>query len=332
MSNANFKLEEIKDAFLSGRLLALPTETVYGLAAPFNDLKLVRQIFKLKKRPLFDPLIVHVSSIDMAKKLVSVWPKEADDLAKKFWPGPLTLVLPKNNTVDDIVTAGQSTVAVRCPNHQLALKIISGIGTPLVAPSANPYQALSPSSISQVKEYFSADDVLFIDGGDCSVGIESTIVGLDSNKKIFSVLRKGILSAKEIGSVLTGFNEVAAKEYLNVTAHIPGGDDKHYRPLLPLIVVSDELKTDAEVQKKFLLDKEVTFESVSLNLDPLLAARELYRVLYLAGARAKNKNSTNLDHYIVLRLNIALGKSESWSAVMDRITRAASLIDPAFKI
>ena len=308
--------QKAKDVFLSGKLIGLPTETVYGLAAPFDDLELVKKIFAVKKRPAFDPLIVHVSSTEMAKRLVVEFPKEAEALAKKYWPGPLTIVLPKKQIVSDLVTAGQSTVALRSPNHPVALEIIRGLDKPLVAPSANPYQKLSPVSAKQVEENFKDSDVFVFDGGECNVGIESTIVGIDVSAKRFSVLRKGVISSSDVGSCLLGFSESLKEDYLPSEFHVPGADSEHYRPELPLIV--DRLNTAlATVRSKFNIVSSAKIIEVPLSSDPFLAARSLYKELYHAGKHP--------GAYILVRVpRYSSAETMVWEAVLDRLKRAAT--------
>ena len=134
------------EAFKNHKLVAIPTETVYGLSAPIDQPLLIKKIFEVKERPFFDPLIVHVSSISEAKEWVSDWPVIAQKLAERFWPGPLTLVLPKNDKVSDLITSGLDTVGLRCPNHPLTLALIKELGVPLAAPSANKFGKTSPTS------------------------------------------------------------------------------------------------------------------------------------------------------------------------------------------
>src|SRR5580704_15602402 len=159
----------------AGKLVAFPTETVYGLGANALDPAAVERIFAAKGRPKTSPLIVHVDSIEMARGLAAVWPVEAETLARRYWPGPLTLVLPKRAAVPDIVTAGLPTVGLRMPAHPLALELIRAAGVPIAGPSANRFTELSPTAASHVPEAL-ADYVL--DGGPARVGIESTVLWL----------------------------------------------------------------------------------------------------------------------------------------------------------
>src|SRR5580693_7393668 len=162
----------------AGRLVAFPTETVYGLGANALDADAVARIYAAKRRPATSPLIVHVASIEMALTVVSAWPETAALLAKKFWPGPLTLVLPKAAAIPLIVTAGLSTVGLRMPSHPVALALIRAAGVPLAAPSANRFTELSPTTAEHVRRSLGKDVDCILDGGACDVGIESTVLSL----------------------------------------------------------------------------------------------------------------------------------------------------------
>src|ERR1700690_3732720 len=180
----------------SGGLVAFPTETVYGLGANALDAAAVERIFKVKGRPRQSPLIVHVDSIEMARTLVLEWPAAADLLARRYWPGPLTLVLPKQPSIPDIVTAGLSTVGLRVPAHPLALALIRAAGVPIAAPSANPFTALSPTTAEHVRQSLGDAVDLVLDGGPATVGIESTVLSLAAAEPV--LLRPGVIPLPEI--------------------------------------------------------------------------------------------------------------------------------------
>src|ERR1700685_3642564 len=169
----NLSIQEAAAKIRSGGLVAFPTETVYGLGANALDAAAVQKIYELKGRPSASPLIVHVASIEMAREIVAQWPPLAESLAQKWWPGPLTLVLPKKPVIPDIVTAGLPTVGVRMPNHSMALDLIKEAGVPIAAPSANKFMDLSPTTAVHVRCAF-GDSVDILDGGPSQVGIEST--------------------------------------------------------------------------------------------------------------------------------------------------------------
>jgi L-threonylcarbamoyladenylate synthase len=184
----------------AGGVVAFPTETVYGLGADALDPAAIARVFALKGRPPNNPLIVHVADEAMASSVVSDWPDAARQLARAFWPGPLTIVLPKAPNIPDAVTAGGPTVAVRCPAHHMTLSLLQTFGRPLVGPSANPSGRISPTTAAHVRESFTEDQVLILDGGPCRGGIESTVVSLVENPP--RVLRPGLIGAGQIAKVL----------------------------------------------------------------------------------------------------------------------------------
>src|SRR5580698_8810367 len=181
----------------AGRLVAFPTETVYGLGANALDEAAVRRIFEAKGRPFSSPLIVHVASIEMARALASEWPPQAELLAKRFWPGPLTIVVPRASHVPGVVTAGLPSVGLRIPAHPMARALIEGAQIPVAAPSANRFTELSPTTAENVPEGL-ADMVL--DGGPCTVGIESTVVSLAGPTP--KILRPGMITQVQIEHII----------------------------------------------------------------------------------------------------------------------------------
>jgi L-threonylcarbamoyladenylate synthase len=212
-----------------GECVAIPTETVYGLAANAFDPKAVARIFLIKNRPAFDPLIVHIGKIEDAGLVASEMPPLAKKLAARFWPGPLTLVLPKHKSIPDLVTAGLDTVGVRMPDHPLALELLRNLDFPLAAPSANPFGFVSPTSAQHVRDQLGDKVACILDGGPCEVGIESTIVSFSGGK--VKVLRLGGISVEDIESI-TGLVEVATQSSSNPTA--PGMLISHYSPGKPV--------------------------------------------------------------------------------------------------
>ncbi len=218
-----------------GGLVAFPTETVYGLGADGLNPIAVAKIFEAKKRPTFNPLILHIAKKDWLEKFAVYNDKRIDRLIKKFWPGPLTLVLPKTDVVPDIVTSGNSTVAVRMPNHEVALELIEQSGTPIAAPSANKFGHLSPTDAQHVVKSLGDKVDIILDGGKCTVGVESTIIELNGNE-IF-LLRPGGLSKeaieKEIGQIITGT--------INPNKpNAPGQLPFHYAPSIPLDFLNEK--------------------------------------------------------------------------------------------
>ncbi|NHF60598.1 threonylcarbamoyl-AMP synthase [Flavobacteriaceae bacterium TP-CH-4] len=217
-----------------GQLVAIPTETVYGLAANAFDKKAVKKIFEMKGRPFFNPLIVHIHSLEQLKDLTECIPDNALKLANAFWPGPLTLILPKGDKVPDIITAGKSTVGVRMPNHPLMLALLKGLPFPLAAPSANPFTRVSPTSAAHVADYFGNRIPAILDGGDCRIGLESTIVGFDNGKPM--VYRKGGISIEAIEAVVGPVDLMTEDD---TAPQAPGMLSKHYSPRTPLIVTEN---------------------------------------------------------------------------------------------
>lgn len=213
-----------------GGLVAIPTETVYGLAANIYNENAVKSIYETKQRPLHNPLIVHVNSIEYLAKIAADVPPMALKLAQQYWPGPLTLLLKKNEKVSDLITAGNTTVAVRVPDHPVALALLNEIDFPLAAPSANPFGSISPSSAEHVEAYFKDRIGMVLQGGRCKRGIESTIVGFEGNQTI--VYRLGSLSVAEIGAVV---GKVKLINNADQSPVAPGMLTKHYAPATPLI-------------------------------------------------------------------------------------------------
>jgi len=221
-----------------GGLVAFPTETVYGLGADALNADAVARVFALKGRPSNNPLIVHVSDASMAQRCVSDWPEHASKLAHAFWPGPLTLVLPRSADVPDVVTGGGDTVAVRCPEHPAALALIEAFGGAIVGPSANPSGYISPTTPEHVRDAFDADDLIVLDGGHCRAGIESTV--LDLSTEVPTILRQGVIGAHRIRDELGVDVEIAESHGQKETARSPGMIGAHYQPRTPARLVSSE--------------------------------------------------------------------------------------------
>ena len=210
-----------------GELVAFPTETVYGLGAHALDPRAVAQIYAAKGRPSYNPLIVHVLDVEQARALVTEWPPLAEALAERFWPGPLTLVLPKRGLVPDLVTAGLDSVAVRSPAHPVARALLEAAGVPIAAPSANRFQGISPTTAAHVERSLGADTILILDAGPTRVGIESTVIGLTDAQPV--LLRLGGLAAADI-EPLTGPLARPVPTERGVARASPGLDDRHYAP------------------------------------------------------------------------------------------------------
>jgi L-threonylcarbamoyladenylate synthase len=285
----------------SGGLVAFPTETVYGLGANALDRAAVQKIFAMKGRPETSPLIVHVASAEMAREIVAEWPPLAKELARQWWPGPLTLVLPKKSLVPDNVTAGLPTVGVRMPNHPIALALIEEAGVPVAAPSANRFTGLSPTTAEHVRATF-GDAVPVLEGGPCTVGIESTVVAIEGGK--LKLLRPGMIALGEIEQVAAQAGEAHPS---------PGMHEKHYSPRTRLILVrgASELpdRTGAYVWRVAL---GPAARAVRMPLDAEPYAAELYRVLHQLDA----------ENWPWIAVEMP-PDAPDWSAIRDRLTRAA---------
>jgi L-threonylcarbamoyladenylate synthase len=234
MTQVSSNINTAKELLQANELIAIPTETVYGLAANAFSEEAVKKIFALKKRPSFNPLIVHVaSSADLEKLAINI-PPLARQLADAFWPGPLTLLLEKNETIPDCVTAGNPTVAVRVPNHPLTLELLRQLPFPIAAPSANPFMSISPTKPEHVKKYFDGQLKFILDGGACQEGIESTIIGFENNRAV--LFRDGSCEIAEIEKI-TGKLLIANSNA--ATPRAPGMLKRHYAPNTPLILTAN---------------------------------------------------------------------------------------------
>ena len=280
-----------------GKLVAFPTETVYGLGANALDPKAVERIFRAKGRPRNTPLIVHVDSVEMAKGLAACWPAAADALVERYWPGPLTLVLPKRDCIPDIVTAGLPTVGLRMPAHPLALELIRAAGVPIAAPSANRFTELSPTQAGHVPEEL-ADAVL--DGGPARVGIESTVLSLVEEAVL---LRPGVIPLPEIEALI---GPVRAAEAPAEGAHeSPGMHLRHYQPSTRVYLLRADEVTPPGQGAWLRIGRE-------MPADPLDYASELYAALH-------RLDELELDWIAVERPP----DTPEWAGVRDRLQRAA---------
>lgn len=218
----------------AGDVVAIPTETVYGLAASILSEKGIQKIYELKGRPKTNPLIVHVASIEEISKWVEVWPEKAKILADAFMPGPITLVMPKSNKIPHYVTSGQDTVGIRVPNHPLFVELLKSLPAPLAAPSANPSNATSATQAKHVFSYFKNKDLPYVlDGGACVNGLESTIVGFEKNEVV--IYRVGAITIEQIERLVGKVKRATTKS----PTLTPGMFTRHYAPQTPLIMTDD---------------------------------------------------------------------------------------------
>src|SRR3984885_8468162 len=229
---SQMEIETAVQALRDGDLVSFPTETVYGLGANAQSPTAVRKIFEAKGRPMTHPVIVHLDSARFLHRWVREVPDAAARLAERFWPGPLTMVLPRAHNVHDILTGGQDTVAVRVPSHTMAQQLLTAFGGGIAAPSANRYGRLSPTRAEHVREEFGTEVRVVLDGGDCRLGLESTIVACLDGK--VQLLRPGSITLSQlervVGEVVT---ETSAQ-----SPRVPGSSGAHYAPNTPLSVVS----------------------------------------------------------------------------------------------
>ena len=314
MVRANVELAEAAVILRNGGTVAFPTETVYGLGANALDPRAVARIFEIKQRPRFDPLIVHVSTVAQGQQVVRAWPDTARELVRRFWPGPLTLVLPKADAIPDIVTAGLPTVALRMPAHPLALALISEAGVPVAAPSANRFGSISPTTSAHVRMQLGEAVDRVIDGGPCRVGIESTVVALADDGPL--LLRAGGTPVEEIESLIGPVQRPGVDPDRPAS---PGQLARHYACRTPLSVWEAEREAPVFPRSGLLTlgppAERAGFEAVevlSASGDLQEAAANLFAALYRLDA-------LGLDRIVAVMVpDVGLGR-----AINDRLRRAA---------
>ncbi len=309
-------------ALQRGEIAAIPTETVYGLAGNAENDAAIRQIYALKQRPLNHPLIMHVAQNADLTRWSNAIPNYVEPLIKHFWPGPLTLVLSCGpSQVNPLVTGGQASVAIRAPSHPLAQELLSALDFPLVAPSANPFGKISPTTALHVQESFKDSELLILDGGRCSIGIESTIVGA-THQEGYQILRHGMIDETMLRHVLPGL-ELPRDETIRVSGHL----ETHYQPEKPLYYFTDlELAKQACAQKTVFVismkKNEVFADDLGypLSKDPQIVAYELYYQLRLGD------RSTAQIILIELPPN-----TSAWKGTRERIMKAGRHLERLLK-
>ena len=314
MIRANVELREAAVILRNGGTVAFPTETVYGLGANALDPRAVARIFEIKQRPRFDPLIVHVSSVAQGQQVVRAWPDTAEKLARRFWPGPLTLVLPKAGVIPDIVTAGLPTVALRMPSHPLALALIEEAEVPVAAPSANRFGSISPTTAEHVRLQLGEAVDRVLDGGPCRVGIESTVVALADEGPL--LLRAGGTAVEEIESLIGPVRRPSLDPDRPTS---PGQLTRHYASRTPLTLW--EREGDGPVPPRSGLlslgppRDRAGFEAVEVlseSGDLQEAATNLFAALY-------RLDDLGLERIVAVKVpDVGLGL-----AINDRLRRAA---------
>lgn len=314
-------LDEAVAKLQNGEVVAIPTETVYGLAADATNESALRQIYAIKQRPADNPLIVHIGHINQVNEWAAEFPPLAQKLASAFWPGPFTLVLPAKDDVSSIVRAGEPTVALRIPSHPLALQLLKQSGLGLAAPSANKYTQLSPTTAEHVETGL-GEDIPVLDGGACQVGIESTIVSVINND--WQLLRHGMIAEAEI-TAIAGKPALAGLEN---QPKAPGQHLLHYSPKTPIKLFdsAEALMRYQQISKQtcavLLIDDGSTDRLLTVELvkpqivqlpeNPAIVAEQLYGVLH------------HLDTLNVAQLLVQLPPDRpEWLAILDRLTRAA---------
>jgi L-threonylcarbamoyladenylate synthase len=309
----------------AGEVVVLPTETVYGLAANALNPAAVKRIYEVKGRPSHNPIIIHVAGRMMARESAAHWPQVAEQLAEAFWPGPLTMVLPRQKSVPDIVTAGGETVGIRWPSHPFIQEVIKACGFPLAAPSANLSNQLSPTNAQHVAKQLEGKVPLIVDGGQAQVGIESTVVDLTSTPP--RVLRPGMIHAESLLAVtgaLAGDSHLAAGEVLRS----PGMLQKHYSPKARLIIRDWRDASDLLAQLAELKASLPGTHVISHTRIPLCA--ELANVSVIphdaeAFARAMYGELHRCDEEGAKLIVVeAVPPTAEWQGIADRLKRAAA--------
>lgn len=308
----------------AGQVVALPTETVYGLAANALDAVAVEHIFAVKGRPAHNPVIVHVSDIAMARRCVAEWPSIAERLASAFWPGPLTLVLQRSGEIPDAVAAGGSTVGVRWPSHPLIQAVIRECNFPIAAPSANRSNELSPTNADHVRRAIGEKIPLIVDGGQSQVGIESTVLDLTVHPP--RVLRPGMIHSESLLAVTESISSVIDQDVSNLKS--PGLLPKHYAPKAKLLIWS--WQNEGELRQKLVLrpGKPETAHIIAHTNVPGAAglgkvsviphdAEAFGRAIYAELHRCDEEGAK-------LIIVEAVPETPEWSAIADRLRRAAS--------
>ncbi len=311
-------LREAATLLQNGRLVAFPTETVYGLGANALDPTACRRIFAAKGRPSTNPLIVHVAHPEAAKQIAH-WTNEAELLAAAFWPGPITFVLKRKATIPDEVTAGGDTVAIRIPDHPVALGLLKATGLPIAAPSANRSNAVSPTRAAHVAQSLGDQVDLILDGGPCQVGIESTVIDLTCQPP--QILRPGQLGPTDLAKTLGIRPRISSPSQPHGIARSPGQLARHYAPHTPIEVLGNlgearslQEQLEAQHQKVLIVAGEPGPGILNWGSRSADWAQNLYESFHRFDAERWDR--------VIL---VPPGQGEEWAGVLDRLTRAAKL-------
>ena len=304
------ELRAAADAIRDGRLVAFPTETVYGLGANALDATAVARIFAVKGRPSTSPLIVHVADAAGAQELVRNWPENAHKLADRFWPGPLTLVLPKRQIIPDIVTAGLDTVGVRVPANSTALAFLRECALPVAAPSANRFTELSPTSAEHVRRSLGTQVEIILDDGPTMVGLESTVISLAAERPC--LLRPGMITAAQIEELIGPLEEASRP---GEGAHAsPGMHPRHYQPRTRLLIASRE---SLPLWGRGIFLSRSASEDLAVFRMPATAPEYAARIY-----SALHELDEGCFDWIAVE---PLPPGHEWDAIRDRLSRAAHL-------
>ena len=309
-------IHQAAELIKQGGVVAFPTETVYGLGGDaFNSLAVAR-IFEVKNRPYFDPLIIHIADVNEMSRLVLDIPPPAENLIKRFWPGPLTVVLSKRDEVPDLVTAGLPTVAIRMPKHPISIELIKEAGCPIAAPSANPFGYVSPTTAEHVRDQLKDQVDLILDGGPCEIGLESTILFFSQEKP--RLLRPGGLPIEEIESII---GKVEINRIEEDRPESPGRLPRHYAPRTPIVIEGQERNFDTFQNKKvgFLAFRGVDVSSPFQHVEVLSARGDLREAAANLFSAIRRLDALNLDLVLVE----AVPEKGLGRAIMDRLRRAS---------
>ena len=315
------EIEKAVETLREGGLVVFPTETVYGLGANASNPAAVRKIFEVKGRPPDHPVIVHLDHQRYLHRWVSSMPAAAERLAAMFWPGPLTLILPKGENVNDIVTGGQNSIGVRIPSHPMAQQLLTAFGGGIAAPSANRYGRLSPTRAEHVREELGEQIKVILDGGECQIGLESTIIAFQGQS--VRLLRPGAITAPQIRQVIGELLVGADVE----SPRVPGGGSSHYAPTTPMTIVpSGEIDARAAA-----LSEGGRRVAVLAQRLPLKAHK--YVTWINAGRRPEQfghdlyNNLRTLDKAGCQQILVQdVPEGERWTAIRDRLVRAAASV------
>jgi L-threonylcarbamoyladenylate synthase len=318
-------IETAVEALRAGELVVFPTETVYGLGANASNPAAVRKIFEVKGRPPDHPVIVHLDDPRYLRRWVSHLPPVAERLANRFWPGPLTLILPKADNVNEIVTGGQDSIGIRVPSHPMAQQLLKAFGGGIAAPSANRYGRLSPTKPEHVREELGDAVKVILDGGDSPIGLESTIVSCLENQA--RLLRPGYITRSQLEQV------VGTLAVGGVAPRVPGDRAQHYAPSTPLEIVGSD---DLEVRAGEIVARQEKVAVLAMR-PPLHAQRHMTWINAGKKPDAYAHNLYNhlrtLDRVGCVKIFVqSLPEDERWAAILDRVQRASGMSDDSLEL